>query len=61
MVQTYSKSRDISIMASGCFLVIHGQIQQSDLYLLDHDFESKKHRYSAYLYIEVLDSQIPKY
>ena len=60
MVQTYSKSRDISVMVWGCFWFIQGKIRRSDLYLLDRDFESKNHRYSARSYLEVLDDQMPK-
>jgi hypothetical protein len=41
-------------MVWGCFWD-HGR---SDLYVLDRDFESKKHGYSARSYIEVLDSQV---
>ena len=28
---------------------------RSDLYIIDRDFESAKHKYSAKLYLEVLD------
>jgi hypothetical protein len=31
---------------------------RSDLYVLDRDFESKKYRYSANSYIEVLDARL---
>ena len=31
----------------------------SDLYLLKRDFESKKHKYSANFYIQVLDDNLP--
>ncbi len=50
-VQTYRLSRDISIMVWGCFW----DIGRSDLYILDRDFESKKHGYSANSYIAVLN------
>ena len=31
---------------------------RSSLYIMDCDFESKKHRYSAESYLEVLDAQV---
>ena len=30
----------------------------TNLYIIDRDFESKKHRYSANSYIEVLDAEV---
>jgi hypothetical protein len=54
MIQTYKASRDISVMVWGCFWD-HGR---SDLYVLDRDFESKKYRYSANSYLEVLNAQV---
>jgi hypothetical protein len=54
MVQTYKKGKDISVMVWGCFW---GD-GRSDLYILDRDFESKKHGYSANSYIEVLDAEL---
>jgi transposase len=59
-VQTYGKSRDISVMVWACFWWEDGHIRRSDLYIMDRDFESKKSGYSARSYIEVLDDQIPK-
>jgi hypothetical protein len=60
IIQTYSKSRDISVMVWACFWFIEGKIRRSELYLLNRDFESKKHGYSARSYLEVLDDQMPK-
>jgi hypothetical protein len=54
MIMTYKASKDICVMVWGCFWD-HGR---SDLYVLDRDFESKKHGYSANSYIEVLDAQL---
>jgi transposase len=54
MIQTYKKGKDISVMVWGCFW---GD-GRSDLYILDRDFESKKHGYSANSYIEVLDAEL---
>jgi len=56
MIQTYKSSRDISAMVWGSFW----DIGRSDLYVLDRDFESKKHGYSANSYIEVLDNQVAR-
>jgi hypothetical protein len=39
-------------MVWGCFW----DIGRTGLYLIDRDFESKKYRYSANSYIEVLDA-----
>ena len=44
-------------MVWGCFWD-HGR---SDLYILDRDFESKKHGYSANSYIAVLNDQVGPY
>jgi hypothetical protein len=55
MINTYKKGKDISVMVWGCFW----GSGQSELYILDKDFESKKHSYSANSYLEVLDHQLP--
>jgi hypothetical protein len=39
-------------MVWGCFW----DIGRTSLYLMDRDFESKKHRYSTNSYLEVLDA-----
>jgi transposase len=56
MVQTYKKSKDLSVMVWGCFW----GGGRSELYILDRDFESKKHGYTANSYIEVLEDQIQR-
>ncbi len=43
-----------SIMVWGAFW----GSERSDLYLLDRDFESKKHGYSAVFYIQILDHNL---
>ena len=48
------KGKDISVMI---WAAIFGD-QQSDIYLLNRDFESEKHGYSAKSYIEVLKEMI---
>jgi len=55
-VETYKKSKDIKVMVRGAFW----SGGRSDLYVLDRDFESKKHGYSAASYLEVLNDQVPK-
>jgi transposase len=60
MVQTYKKARDISVMVWACFWFVAGKIHRSDLYIMDRDFESKKHGYSARSYLEVLEDQMPR-
>jgi len=59
MIQIYTKSKDISVIVWECFWDIDKEIGKSELYLLDCDFESKKHGYSSQLYMEVLNDQIP--
>jgi hypothetical protein len=54
MVQTYKKGKDISVMVWGCFW----DSGKTDLYILDCDFKSKKHGYTANSYIEVLDTEL---
>ena len=58
LVSTYHKGKDISVMVWGCFWSKNGVIGRSDLYILDRDFEAKKHGYSARSYLEVLDDQL---
>jgi hypothetical protein len=57
MIQTYKKGKDILVMVWGCFW----EDGRSDLYLLDRDFESLKHSYSANSYIKVLDNELAGY
>jgi transposase len=60
MIETYAKSKDISVMVWGCFWGLEEGIGRSELYLLDRDFEAKKYGYSARSYLEVLEDQMPK-
>jgi hypothetical protein len=53
-IQTYDAHNNMSVMVWGCFW----DHEKSDLYMLDRDFEYKKHKYSANSYIEVLDGQV---
>jgi transposase len=55
MIQPKGKTQDISVMI---WCAIWGD-QQSDAYLLEPDWEAKKHSYSANSYINVLENNIP--
>jgi transposase len=46
-------------MVWACFWKEGNMIKRSNLYIMDRDFESKKHGYSARSYIQVLDDNIP--
>ena len=60
-IQIYHKGKDISVMVWACFWgKPGGGIGRSDLYIMDRDFESKKHGYSAQSYLEVLVDQLNK-
>jgi hypothetical protein len=56
-VTTYKAGKDIRVMVWGAFWASG----RSDLYIMDRDFESAKHGYSARSYLEVLDDQVVKY
>jgi hypothetical protein len=58
-VKTYKKGKDISVMVWACFWGGY-EGGRLDLYILDRDFESKKHGYSTRSYLEVLEDQIPR-
>jgi hypothetical protein len=51
MINIYKKGKDISVIVWGCFW----GSGQSELYILDKDFELKKHSYLANSYLEVLN------
>ncbi len=53
-VMKIPNGKGFSIMIWGAFW----GSERSDLYLLDRDFESKKHGYSAASYIKVLDHNL---
>jgi len=52
MVQTYGTNKNMKVMVWGSFW----DTSRSDLYIIDRDFESVKHRYSAKSYLEVLEA-----
>ena len=54
MIDTYKCGKDIRVMVWAAFWD-DGRI---GAYIMDWDFESKKHRYSANSYIEVLNEEV---
>ncbi len=54
MIQTYDCKKNIKVMVQGCFW----DDGRSSLYIIDRDFESKKHRYFAKSYLEVLNAKV---
>jgi transposase len=54
MVQTYGTHKNMKVMVWGGFW----DEGRTGLYIMDRDFESKKHGYSANSYLEVLDSEL---
>jgi hypothetical protein len=54
MVQTYNYKKNMKVMVWGCFW----DLTKTNLYIINRDFESLKHKYSANSYLEVLDAEI---
>jgi len=54
MVQTYNCKKNMKVMVWGCFW----DEGRTSLYIMDRDFESKKHGYSANSYLEVLEAEV---
>ena len=54
MVRTYGTSKNMKTMVWAMFW----DNGRSNLYIMDRDFESKKHRYSANSYLEVLEAKV---
>jgi hypothetical protein len=54
MIQTYNCHKNMKVMVWGCFW----DIGRTGLYIMDRDFESKKHGYSANSYLEVLNAEV---
>jgi hypothetical protein len=54
-VTTYKKGKDLRVMVWAMFW---GFGNRTPLYIMDRDFESKKHGFSANSYIEVLDANV---
>ena len=60
MVTTYKKSKDISVIVWAAIWWWNSMVYKSALHILERDWESKKHRYSARSYIDVLNAQLPR-
>jgi len=54
MVQTYGTGKNMKIMVWGCFW----DLGRSNCYIMDRDFESAKHGYSAKSYLEVCEAEV---
>jgi hypothetical protein len=54
MVQTYGMNKNMKVMVWGAFW----DNGRSNLYIMDRDFESVKHGYSANSYLKVLDAEV---
>ena len=54
MIQTYDAKKNMKVMVWAAFW----DLGRSSLYIMDRDFESKKHGYSANSYLEVLDAEV---
>jgi Transposase/DDE superfamily endonuclease len=54
MVQTYDTNKNMKIMVWGCFW----DTGRSNCYIMDRDFESAKHGYSARSYLEVCEAEV---
>jgi len=57
LVTIYKAGKDIRVMVWEAFWAGG----RTNLYIIDRDFKSTKYRYSANLYLEVLDNQVVKY
>jgi len=54
IVQTYSTNKNMKVIVWGSFW----DNGRSNLYIIETDFESAKHRYSADSYLEVLEAEV---
>jgi hypothetical protein len=55
MITTYKSRKDIKVIVWGCFWGTEEGTERSELYILNRNFESKKHRYLAVSYLKVLE------
>lgn len=54
IVQAYDYKKNLKVIVQGRFW----NNSRSNLYIIDRDFESAKHRYSAESYLEVLEAEV---
>ena len=54
MIQTYDYYKNMKVIVWGCFW----DTRCTSLYIMDRDFESKKYRYSANSYLQVLNIEV---
>ena|SRR5579862_3712107 len=54
MIQTYDYYKNMKVIIWRCFW----DTGHTSLYIMDRDFESKKHVYSVNSYLEVLDAEV---
>jgi hypothetical protein len=54
MVQAYSTHKNMKIIVWGAFR----DLRRSNCYIIDRNFETKKHRYSANSYLKVLNAEV---
>jgi hypothetical protein len=54
IVQTYGKNKNMKVMVWGAFW----DTGRSNLYIMDRDFKSAKHGYSANSYLGVLEAEV---
>ena len=54
MVQTYDYKKNMKVIVWGCFW----DLGRTIFYIINRDFKSLKHGYSANSYLEVLDAEI---
>ena len=57
-VETYRKGKDLRIIVWACFWGYRDGCLRLPLFLIDRDFEAKKHSYSANSYIVVLEEHL---
>jgi transposase len=60
MVITYKNGKDILVMVWAAIWWKDGKVYKSELYILERDWESKKHGYTANSNIDVLNDQLPR-
>ncbi len=54
MIETYNSKKNMKVMVWGAFW----DLGRSNLYIMDRDFEAKKHGYLVESYLEVLEVEV---